>query len=108
MVSHRYVIIYLLVFLAKLKRPIAECLGLYCGFEEVERRLADLGVFLHCTGIDLSPRAVQSARAKAGELGYNNRDIDIRYYNGGILFYALDRKFYEEYDHITEKKIEHC
>ena len=25
-------------------------------------------------------------------------NIDIRYYNGSILFYALDRKFYNEYD----------
>jgi hypothetical protein len=27
------------------------------------------------------------------------KDIDIRYYNGSVLFYALDRKFYETYDH---------
>jgi len=54
--------------------PVAECLSLCCGFGEVERMLADLGVFLHCTGIDLSPGAIQSASAKARELGYANID----------------------------------
>jgi len=28
----------------------------------------------------------------------NFRDIDIRYYNGSLLYYALDQKFFEEYN----------
>jgi hypothetical protein len=31
------------------------------------------------------------------------RDIDIHHYNGSILLYALDHKFYEEYDHGQEE-----
>jgi len=55
--------------------PVEECLSLCCGFGEIERTLADLGTFLHCTGIDLSPGAIQSSKAKAKEMGYN---IDYR------------------------------
>jgi SAM-dependent methyltransferase len=59
------------------KIPVAECLSLCCGFGEAERVLADLGVFLHCTGIDLSPGAIEGARARAREAGYSNIDYRV-------------------------------
>lgn len=57
--------------------PVAECLSLGCGFGHIERRLADLGVFHHCTGIDLSLGAIQNAESKARQLGYNNIDYKV-------------------------------
>jgi len=57
--------------------PLEECLSLCCGFGEIERMLADLGVFLHCTAIDLSPAAVEVARQKAKEAGHNHIDYHV-------------------------------
>jgi SAM-dependent methyltransferase len=57
--------------------PVPECLSLCCGFGHVERRLAALGVFLHCTGIDISPGAIESARERAREAGYRNIDYRV-------------------------------
>lgn len=55
----------------KEKIPVEECLSLCCGFGEIERILADLGVFRHCIGIDITERAVKNARRKAKEGDYN-------------------------------------
>jgi SAM-dependent methyltransferase len=59
------------------RTPVAECLSLCCGFGHVERALARLGVFDHCTGVDLSQEAIRGARAKAKESGYDNIDYEI-------------------------------
>jgi len=56
------------------KIPIAECLSLGCGFGHIERILADLGAFLRCTAIDLSPGAIRKAKVRAKKLGYDNID----------------------------------
>lgn len=64
--------------------PVNECLSLCCGFGEIERILADLGVFLHCTAIDLSPAAIEVAQQKAREAGHNHIDYmvaDLDYLN---------------------------
>ncbi len=54
--------------------PVENCLSLCCGFGEIERILADLGVFKHCTGIDISEGAVKGAIAKAKEGNYDSLD----------------------------------
>ena len=65
--------------------PVKECLSLCCGFGEIERILADLGVFLRCTAIDLSPAAVEVARQKAKEAGHNHIDYQVEDLNNLIL-----------------------
>lgn len=52
------------------KLPLPECLSLCCGFGDRDRRLARMGVFTHCTGIDLSEGAITHARRRASAEGY--------------------------------------
>ncbi len=65
--------------------PVEECLSLCCGFGEIERILADLAVFKHCTGIDISEGAIQGAITKAKEGKYNSLDYVQRDVNSMIL-----------------------
>lgn len=65
--------------------PVKECLSLCCGFGEIERILADLGVFLRCTAIDLSPAAVAVARQKSKEAGHDHIDYQVADLNNHIL-----------------------
>ncbi len=65
--------------------PVEECLSLCCGFGEIERILSDLGVFKHCTGVDLSEGALKSAIAKAKEGGYRNIDYEWGDVNSMVL-----------------------
>lgn len=50
-------------------RPVESCVSLCCGFGEIERILARLGTFGHCTGIDVAEGALQVARARATHEG---------------------------------------
>lgn len=71
--------------------PVEECLSLCCGFGENERILANLGVFLRCTAIDLSPAAVEVARQKAKEAGYNH----IAYQVADLNYITLEPQKYD-------------
>ncbi len=57
--------------------PVEECLSLCCGFGEIERILADMNTFVHCTAMDLSEGAIQGARKHAEEGGYTNIDYAV-------------------------------
>ncbi|MBN1256820.1 MAG: class I SAM-dependent methyltransferase [Planctomycetes bacterium] len=54
------------------KIPVQKCLSLCCGFGHLERRLAGMGVFKHCLGLDLSSQAVAEAARLAKEAGLEN------------------------------------
>lgn len=54
--------------------PLDNCLSLCCGFGFKDRRLARLGMFKHCTAIDISEGAIREARAAASGGGIDNID----------------------------------
>ncbi len=54
--------------------PVENCLSLCCGFGENERMLARLGAFQRCTAVDVSPAAIDAARAEALREGLTNLD----------------------------------
>jgi SAM-dependent methyltransferase len=54
--------------------PVDECLSLCCGFGLKDRRLARLGMFKHCTALDISEGAIREAKIAAALEGINNID----------------------------------
>ena len=60
-------------FLAQ-RIPVGESLSLCCTSGIHERRLAGMGVFRHCTGVDISEGAIVRARELAREAGISNID----------------------------------
>jgi ubiquinone/menaquinone biosynthesis C-methylase UbiE len=54
------------------KIPIENCLTLCCGHGERDRRLAKMGVFQHCLGLDVNPQAIENAKKNASKRGYSN------------------------------------
>jgi SAM-dependent methyltransferase len=54
--------------------PVDRCLSLCCGFGFKDRRLAQLGMFKHCTSIDISEGAIREAKASAAAVGIDNID----------------------------------
>ncbi|MDA7657055.1 class I SAM-dependent methyltransferase, partial [bacterium] len=44
------------------KVPVENCLTLCCGHGERDRRLAKMGVFKNCLGLDLSPGAIEACK----------------------------------------------
>jgi len=56
----------------KNKIPVKNCLTLCCGHGERDRRLARMGVFQHCLGLDISPQAIENAKKSVSDEGYSN------------------------------------
>lgn len=52
--------------------PAKKCLSICCGFGEVERTLARLSVAEEIIGIDIAPGAIEQARERARNEGFNN------------------------------------
>jgi len=52
--------------------PAKKCLSICCGFGEVERTLARLGVAEEIIGIDIAPGAIDQARERALREGHDN------------------------------------
>jgi len=52
--------------------PLKKCLSICCGFGEVERTLARLGVAEEIVGIDIAPGAIEQARERATIEGLHN------------------------------------
>lgn len=57
--------------------PVAQALSLACGHGHVERLLDERGVFEHCTGLDLAPKAIEEARRLAEEGGHANLRYEV-------------------------------
>jgi SAM-dependent methyltransferase len=84
--------------------PVAECLSICCGHGHRERRLAQMGVFQHCLGIDISEAAIDIAKQNAAREGYTHIDyrlLDLNVdpldpnrndlvYSGGALHHILN------------------
>jgi SAM-dependent methyltransferase len=71
--------------------PVDECLSLCSTAGMRERHLAGLGVFKHCTGIDISEQAVGQARENARKAGYDNID----YIAADLDYFELGREKYD-------------
>lgn len=56
----------------KARVPVKKCLSICCGFGEVERTLARLGVAQQIVGIDIAPGAIDQARERARREGFDN------------------------------------
>jgi len=72
--------------------PVDHCLSLCCGFGEVERRLARLGAFRHCLGLDVSSAAVNAATEAARAEGMHQlsyRVADLNEVDLGVEEYDL-------------------
>jgi SAM-dependent methyltransferase len=59
------------------RAPVGRCLSLCCGFGEIERILARLGVFEHCRGVDLAGPAIDAAREAAAAEGLTQIDYEV-------------------------------
>lgn len=73
------------------RTPVEQCLTLCCTAGIRERNLAALGVFKHCTGIDISDGAIRKARQSAQEAGHDNID----YVVADLDRIELDRERYD-------------
>jgi ubiquinone/menaquinone biosynthesis C-methylase UbiE len=79
------------------RKYIGECnlsknvLSLGCGFGFLERKLAELKVFNHCTAIDISSGAIEKAKEIAKDKGINNID----YIVGDLEKISLDEEKYD-------------
>ena len=49
--------------------PFSDCLSLCCGFGQLERQLAERGLFERCLGVDISASALAAARTSADAAG---------------------------------------
>jgi len=52
--------------------PVPQCLSLCCGEGRIERALAAQGMFEQCVAYDVSPGALERARALAAEAGFTH------------------------------------
>ena len=57
--------------------PVKKCLSLCCGQGQRDRRLAKMGVFQHCLGLDISSVIVEYAKKAAIDEGYANIDYKV-------------------------------
>jgi 2-polyprenyl-3-methyl-5-hydroxy-6-metoxy-1,4-benzoquinol methylase len=57
--------------------PVKKCLSICCGFGEVERTLARLGVAEEIVGIDIAPGAIDQARERARQEGLTNIEYKV-------------------------------
>ncbi|HXM47115.1 MAG TPA: class I SAM-dependent methyltransferase [Pyrinomonadaceae bacterium] len=71
--------------------PFQDALSICCGFGEVERSMAKLGVADSITGIDIAPGAIKEATNRAGAEGLAN----IRYDVGDIGSIELGHEKYD-------------
>lgn len=65
--------------------PLQRCLSLGCGEGRLERRMAQLGVFVHCDAIDVADRSIASARSAAQTAGYHHIDYRVADANTVLL-----------------------
>jgi ubiquinone/menaquinone biosynthesis C-methylase UbiE len=75
----------------KEKIPVQECLSICCGFGGKERNLSRLGIFSHCTAIDISESAMHAARKLTCQEGITNIDYNV----GDIETISLDKEKYD-------------
>jgi len=57
--------------------PVKKCLSICCGFGEIERMLARLGVADHILGMDVAPGAIEKARERALAEGLGNIEYQV-------------------------------
>ena len=73
------------------RKPIPQLLSLGCGTGELERSLAEIGLFAHCDAYDISPAGVEVARQKAAEQGITS----ITYHVGDMNHIELPAQHYD-------------
>lgn len=52
--------------------PLARCLSLGCGEGRLERRMAQLGVFVDCDAVDIADQSIAAAQTAARRAGYTH------------------------------------
>ena len=73
------------------KIPVANCLTLCCGHGERDRRLAKMGVFKNCLGLDISPGAIEACKINASNEKFNN----LKYATADLNKDSLKRNAYD-------------
>lgn len=70
---------------------MANCLTLCCGHGERDRRLAKMGVFKNCLGLDISPGAIEACKINASNEKFNN----LKYATADLNKDSLKRNAYD-------------